>query len=987
MSLKILDFTTKNGLVLCNNIIDAQNNAELLYLNEAKKLGASAVFFRRFYKENVAKPYHSEPAVCIFKKENVFFKSEEHLKLHAAIWSSTKNEVYIIHSKTRIEIINARKPAEVIGKNELSLENLVMASSDFIDEYNNNQFSAHLFTSGTFWEQSEFEDQLDEKNSPYIYLLDYLMTVRKSFLNSNKINLKPETLDKLLVICILIKFLEEIKDDEGKHTLRIIYSIYNINSFSDALTKDNNLCVTILNDLSDEFNGQIFNKFSFEEKEAIQGTDLSLLADFLLANINLTSRQLFLWNQYSFKHLPAEVISAIYENFIQAESLRLTGETEKGVVYTPIHLVNFLIDEAMPLNKPDLFLNERFTILDPACGSGVFLVAAFKRLLQWWAINNSSIGEICYPQREKAKEILQNNIFGIDVKETATLVSIFGLTTALLDKLTPKEIWNNFKFHDLSQQNIINSDFFKWASKAKLANIQFDLIVGNPPFNIETGKNKEEILNPEFITLIDFKHKKIPNNNFALHFFEGSMSLAKNVCLIIPSNVILYNNSSPALKYRKQVFSDFTIKTIFDFTHLRRGLFHKTADTPVVAIVGENKPSNQEAIEHIVIKRLNSTEKKIRFEIDHYDVHLVKWDWAIDEKKQFVWKTNLLGGGRLFHLIYRLKLLPTLNDFIASKNTWKEIRGFEGGEGITLENQDRIVGIKKNGEPEIAKNVSIKTSFLKDDYMYEPPFMIIDQVLGECNIPTCFIPKKNEYTSKKILFYNRDFIGISVPEEDENFLKDIYNSFYNKKDENYLNFKLFVLANSSSSMILTETDVNKSEILDIPYPTKKEFLKLSYTEKILQNDILNYYVHLAKAISENGAGRILQEKVVKDQLLSFGEVFCNILNVTYAKSDKKWHLGSVYQTAMFTICQFGFGKNNGMEYSYTNDENEVSPSFIQDKISNSGAIYTKVIRIYKHIEGYDCVYLIKPNSKRYWLNSIALHDADDTFIDLKRAGF
>ncbi|WP_162128707.1 hypothetical protein [Flavobacterium phycosphaerae] len=81
---------------------------------------------------------------------------------------------------------------------------------------------------------------------------------------------------------------------------------------------------------------------------------MNLLANFLRANINLKTNQLFIWEQYSFKHLPAEVISAIYENFIQAESVRNTGGKEKGVVYTPIHLVNLLIDEVMPLDKPEL---------------------------------------------------------------------------------------------------------------------------------------------------------------------------------------------------------------------------------------------------------------------------------------------------------------------------------------------------------------------------------------------------------------------------------------------------------------------------------------------------------------------------------------------------------------------------------------------------------------------------------------------------------
>src|SRR5207237_4277277 len=120
--------------------------------------------------------------------------------------------------------------------------------------------------------------------------------------------------------------------------------------------------------------------------------------------------------------------------------------------------------------------------------------------------------------------------------------------------------------------------------------------------------------------------------------------------------------------------------------HLRRNLFHKTADTPVVAVIAENVPSNKKEIEHTVVKRTLLSEKRLRFEIDYYDRHYVKWSWATDDTKSFIWKTNLLGGGRLFHLIYRLSLLPTLADFLLQKKVenqeWIYSSGYKiGGKG------------------------------------------------------------------------------------------------------------------------------------------------------------------------------------------------------------------------------------------------------------------------------------------------------------------
>lgn len=984
----ILDFKEKNGLVLCAKPDSAQNNAELLYLHEAQKLGIEAVLFRRYFIEGENKPYRSEPAVCIFNKANHFFNTEEHIKLHAALWSAAKNEIYVISSPSRQDIINARKPAELKNDGKLSVENLLLASSTAVEGINKQKFSAYLFGSGTFWEQPEFEKNLDEKNTPYIFLLDYLMQVRKAFLGTPALKLKPETIDKLLVTSILIKFLEEITDDKGKHTLRSIYKKYKISTFADAV--EQGYCVTILNELANEFNGKIFDNFSEEEKTKISKASLGILGNFLRANIEITTNQIFIWEQYSFKHLPAEVISAVYENFIQAEAVRTQGEREKGVVYTPVHLVNLLIDEIMPLDKSENFKGNNFKILDPACGSGVFLVAAYKRLLQWWAINNSATNNIQYPNSKTAQKILEDNIFGVDVKKTATMVSVFSLTTALLDKLTPQEIWNNLKFKDLSQKNIQNNSFFEWAVSAKQERKLFDLIIGNPPFNVETGKKIEEVLNRVSLNSLNLKHKKLPDNNLPLHFFEGAMTLAKKVCMIIPANVLLYNKAAQA--YRNQIFVDYSISKIFDFTHLRRDLFHKTADTPIVALIAENKPFENKIIEHIVVKRTISSEKKLRFEIDYYDHFYVPLNWATDDSKNFIWKSNLLGGGRLFQLISRLSFLTNLEGFIHSKkkidDEWMYEVGYEAGAAKNqdiiryLYGQDKVTNIDQKGnivssEKETSKNFYRK----KNATLFTLPLLVIHKKIGDKFLPIGI--KKTH--SKKYLVFNASFVGIHAPKSEYSELRKIYGRFKDNA-ETYL---LWILNKSSSAMIYQETAITKKDIDTLPFPSfdENEYLQLTTTEVKIRQDVLNYYIHLGKAISKNSAGEALHIKAVPKQLKEFGKTFCEALNEIYSKNGKIWQPGAVIQTDQFTIYQFGFGQKGGLLYHFSAIADSTIQSLIENKFSNSGATYTRIIRIYKHLNGYDCIFFIKPNAQRYWLNSIALRDADDTFVNLKNAGF
>lgn len=989
-ALEKIHFTYQNGLVFCENPKKAEHISEKYHIQEkCKKLGVTAVLFRRSYNEN-SEIVNSKPVLYIFYDENdsLPINSEKHKKLHAKIWSAGEIDVYFIVSKTRIDIFNARKPAQKIEETQnLSLEDLRLVSNT-LNEFNDQRFSAIVFGKGTFWEQEDFfnsggdfyRNQLNEENLPFHQLLKHLMDVRQ-YLHRHPKDLLKETIDKLLIVSILVKFLE-IKDDNGKHTLSEIYKAHKVKNFAEALEKG--FCIPILDDLAKEFNGKIFDRFDEKEKKKIEQTGLQLVADFLNGNLDIPTKQYFLWNQYSFDYLPVELISAIYENFLPKE---------KGVVYTPPFLVNFLIDEVMPLDKAAAhFSGEQFSVLDPSCGSGVFLVSAYKRMLQWWSVNRyENTGNIEFPPKRVCQDILKNNIFGVDINSTATLISIFSLTIALLDKLEPKEIWDNLKLDSL-RDNIQTQNFFEWANTDGHSNLKYDLVLGNPPFNPVSGSSKKDAVSEKQIKLFEVKNKDIPNNNFALKFFEGAMFFGKKTCLIIPSNVLLYNKA--AQKYRNRLFTKVTVKKIFDFTHLRRSLFG-SADTPVCAVVANNSESAGQNIEHTVIKRIASSEKKIFFEIDHYDRHFVRHDWAIDATKQFVWKANLLGGGRLFHLIYRLSLLPTLKDFISSKekenNEWIYSSGYKVGGPETKKTRadfisrgDKIEAITEEGDYTISLGgeENKQLEFFPDERLYKPPFLVFDQILGENNIPISLI---HHYEKKELLYFNRDFVGIHAPQENISDLEKIYNSVRYKFNNLY---RFYALLISGSCMVLTETEINKRDIDALPFPENIEYLNLTRAEKILLEDVLEYYVHLGKAISEKGQGRKLHEKVSQEQLKKFGETFCEALNPIYSKNDKSWQCGKFFQTESFTICQLGYGRNNGLSHELFDDkelDNIIKP-LIYNNTSNRGAIFTRVCRLYKHLNGYDCVFLIKPNAVRYWLGSIALYDADETFMDLKEGG-
>jgi N-6 DNA Methylase len=94
-----------------------------------------------------------------------------------------------------------------------------------------------------------------------------------------------------------------------------------------------------------------------------------------LVEAKTINAQRYLWQQFSFRYIPVDVLNHLYQHFAQKG---------KGAVFTPPTLANLILDYAMPYHK----LSGMERILDPTCGSGIFLVGAFRRLVHLWQSKN-----------------------------------------------------------------------------------------------------------------------------------------------------------------------------------------------------------------------------------------------------------------------------------------------------------------------------------------------------------------------------------------------------------------------------------------------------------------------------------------------------------------------------------------------------------------------------------------------------------------------
>ena len=165
---------------------------------------------------------------------------------------------------------------------------------------------------------------------------------------------------------------------------------------------------------------------------------------------------------------PVELISNIYQLFVKD-----VGSS----IYTPPALVRLMIEEALSWDRLDALMAGDDVILDPACGSGVFLVEAYKRLVLHWRLRN----EWARPGVDDLRPLL-DRVHGVDIEEGAIELAAFSLCLSLCDALQPEEIRASVNlFPPLANATLHRSCFFD-AKVHGLLKVPVSVVVGNPPF-------------------------------------------------------------------------------------------------------------------------------------------------------------------------------------------------------------------------------------------------------------------------------------------------------------------------------------------------------------------------------------------------------------------------------------------------------------------------------------------------------------------------
>lgn len=334
------------------------------------------------------------------------------------------------------------------------------------------------------------------------------------------------------------------------------------------------------------FNGSIF-PLTASERSFIKKQHIQLLQDVIRRGCVVTNHgtQLSFFD-FHFGSIQTETLSAVYEKFLETESI--DRKRQDGAFYTPPFLVDYIVDKVDQLCD----IRNGTKVLDPSAGSGAFLVAALRKIIE----KELFVSESEYLSPSKLRNLLAQNIFAIEKNISACNVSAFSCYITMLDYVSPKEIKRIVSgsaktplFPKLIGINILNQDFFDDSVPHGFPE-KFDCIIGNPPWQ------KIDEISKEFgIPFMQSHDTLYPVDQreaaelFAWKVNKEKLSGIGVSALLLPTKSFI----SPSAKKFSNAFSKLVnIVGIANFSHFRYKLF-SDARQPALAVITSNNVSEE----------------------------------------------------------------------------------------------------------------------------------------------------------------------------------------------------------------------------------------------------------------------------------------------------------------------------------------------------------------------------------------------------------
>jgi len=967
-----------------------------------------------YFSTNESKSY---PAVFI-KQVSVFdeLTIKKIANIQQKLWNYQKVLFLYVYNDTEIRIYNCTAKPFCRFRNsnyDSELEKLEMYRATSSDEDSISRlvsvFSAMAMDSGIIWSSPEAADirsKINLQRRVDKYLVESLKRTTEKL---QEIGLNDiAVIHKIILRSLFLLYLEDRGATDSKFYGTILK---NAEKYFDIL-KDVNATYRLYSKLEEQFNGNVFSLLE-GEREKVTNEHLEVIRKcFINGYENDGQMELFEdWRLFDFKIIRIELLSEIYEHFLKESDPK--GKKGAGAYYTPTSLVELILDEVLPIESK--YTDYNVKILDPACGSGIFLVESYKRLLQRY---ENAHGK--KPTDFKLlKDILLTNIYGIEQNEQAIIVTAFSLYLALVDNLDPKTVWISTKLPclvnapdirtDKKGNNLFCRDTIR--SNTDIEGISFDLVVGNPPFGTE-NKSKNVVL-PESIR--SYCEKNGFAKEMVLPFLHKAVAFApKGKISMIFNAKILTNTGCKYQAFRKWLFQDCYVEKVYNFSILRQstkdfgGQLFASAIGPVcIAFYQKNEPIDKsEKVVYYAPKTYIKSNVLEGVVIDSSDVkYLPREECQKPDTK--IWKIAMWGGDMDFRIIKKIeKSFESINKFLSNNsNLWTYGSGLHAPSGeqirkcqcfVPAQKVVDLCKVDKYFTSEDAAHVVNKSFRPTNESLYKAPYLLIKE--GQTN---------REYCSSIIDFdsYHTGYSIVSDQRWKLNCLCALINSSFAKY---YLCLTTAswgiererAQANETLQLpsILSESELHLhhlSDIVESIINKKKDcFEDTSDLEKQADKCILTNILHLSEreciCIKDTLKYSIgfFEDKEKSIALLpvqdfkSYVYCLCTVLNNFFASQDL-FANGTVFKIQQ--SCSIAVIK---VSFDSVKRDIQLSDMAMQKMLVNldkhlwdqkGGSIYFR-----KNLNYYDDndIYIIRPNQRRFWTQSAGVEDASSLIVEI-----
>ena len=304
---------------------------------------------------------------------------------------------------------------------------------------------------------------------------------------------------------------------------------------------------------------------------------------------------------YDFSIIDADVLGTVYEQYLshilkKTEKRAILTENhahkkEQGIYYTPTYIVDYIVRNTLSELLKDKNANaEKIKVLDPACGSGSFLIKAFDVLNEHYQKNDKNYSQtqldlMTGTTFTRKVKVLQDNIFGVDLDKQAVEIAQLNLLLKIAEKGHRLPLLEqNIKCGNslIDDEKVAGDKAFKWDEKFKeiMGQGGFDVVIGNPPYGAEFSNSEKNFLKS--------KHREDKTGNSASYFILRGLELVKEngyFAYIVPKQLTYISS----WQYTRENLLENNLVRIIDVSEA----FEDVELEQIVFILKKGKPSDR----------------------------------------------------------------------------------------------------------------------------------------------------------------------------------------------------------------------------------------------------------------------------------------------------------------------------------------------------------------------------------------------------------